>query len=101
MAKSFDDLILPNAFIGFGIGMVDSSMMPTLAYLVDIRHTSIYGSVFALGDIAFCASFVFGNAITDSSVCTVALFFSSLSLSLTFMKPSTFFSSCYSNLSRG
>merc|ERR1712037_1050511 len=29
-------LIIPMAALGFGIGMVDSSMMPQLGYLVDI-----------------------------------------------------------------
>lgn len=41
--------------------MVDSSMMPMLGYLVDIRHTSVYGSVYAIGDVAFCAAFVIGD----------------------------------------
>lgn len=43
------------------MGMVDSTMMPMLGYLVDIRHTSVYGSVYAIGDVAFCASFAFGE----------------------------------------
>lgn len=43
------------------MGMVDSTMMPMLGYLVDIRHTSVYGSVYAIGDVAFCASFAFGK----------------------------------------
>ena len=38
--------------------MVDSSKMPMLGYLVDIRHTSVYGSVYAIGDVAFCVGFV-------------------------------------------
>lgn len=42
-------------------GMVDSSMMPMLGYLVDIRHTSIYGSVYAIGDVAFCLGFAVGK----------------------------------------
>lgn len=42
------------------LGMVDSSMMPMLGYLVDIRHTSVYGGVYAIGDLAFCAGFVAG-----------------------------------------
>lgn len=42
--------------------MVDSSMMPMLGYLVDIRHTSVYGSVYAIGDVAFCAGFVIGES---------------------------------------
>lgn len=44
------------------MGMVDSTMMPMLGYLVDIRHTSVYGSVYAIGDVAFCASFAFGKS---------------------------------------
>jgi hypothetical protein len=34
--------------------MVDSCMMPELGFLVDIRHSAVYGSVYALGDVAFC-----------------------------------------------
>ncbi|KAI1287358.1 Synaptic vesicular amine transporter [Halotydeus destructor] len=63
-ANSVNDLILPNAVIGLGMGMVDSTMMPTLAYLVDIRHNSVYGTVYALGDIAFCVSFVLGPLLS-------------------------------------
>ena len=36
------------AALGFGIGMVDSSMMPQLGYLVDIRHGNVYGNIFFL-----------------------------------------------------
>lgn len=41
--------------------MVDSSMMPMLGYLVDIRHTSVYGCVYAIADIAFCLGFILGK----------------------------------------
>ncbi|UYV68361.1 SLC18A1 [Cordylochernes scorpioides] len=51
-------LIVPNAAIGFAIGMVDSSMMPLLGNLVDLRYTSAYGNVYAIGDVSFCVSFV-------------------------------------------
>jgi len=54
--------------IGFAIGMVDSSMMPMLGYLVDIRHTSIYGSVYAIGDVAFCLGFTIGPALSGTLV---------------------------------
>lgn len=43
--------------------MVDSCMMPELGYLVDIRHSAIYGSVYALGDVAFCLGFAVGPAL--------------------------------------
>lgn len=40
--------------------MVDSSMMPIMGYLVDLRHTSVYGSVYAIADVAFCMGFAIG-----------------------------------------
>lgn len=54
--------------LGFGIGMVDSSMMPQLGYLVDIRHAAVYGGVYAIGDIAFCMGFAVGPALSGSLV---------------------------------
>lgn len=62
-ATSMYHLILPNAGLGFAIGMVDSCMMPELGYLVDIRHSAVYGSVYALGDVAFCLGFAIGPAL--------------------------------------
>ncbi|XP_035235087.1 chromaffin granule amine transporter [Anguilla anguilla] len=59
-AKSIYGLIGPNGGLGFAIGMVDSSMMPIMAYLVDIRHASVYGSVYAIADVAFCMGFAIG-----------------------------------------
>ncbi|KAG9510029.1 Synaptic vesicular amine transporter [Fragariocoptes setiger] len=67
-ARSLDDLIVPNGAIGFAMGMVDSTMMPMLGYLVDIRHTSVYGSVYAIGDVAFCAAFAIGPALSGTLV---------------------------------
>ena len=53
-------LIMPMAGLGFGIGMVDSSMMPELGNICDIRHSNVYGGVYAIGDIAFCLGFAIG-----------------------------------------
>ena len=61
MATSIYGLIIPNGILGFAIGMVDSSMMPTMGYLVDIRHSSVYGSVYAIADVAFCLGFAVGK----------------------------------------
>ncbi|KAI2654321.1 Synaptic vesicular amine transporter [Labeo rohita] len=44
LAKDIYGLIVPNFGVGFAIGMVDSSMMPIMGYLVDLRHVSVYGS---------------------------------------------------------
>ncbi|XP_040897605.1 chromaffin granule amine transporter isoform X2 [Toxotes jaculatrix] len=59
-ATSIYGLIGPNGGLGFAIGMVDSSMMAIMGYLVDIRHTSVYGSVYAIADVALCMGFAIG-----------------------------------------
>ncbi|XP_053731211.1 synaptic vesicular amine transporter [Synchiropus splendidus] len=65
-AKSIYGLILPNFGVGFAIGMVDSSMMPIMGYLVDLRHVSVYGSVYAIADVAFCMGYAIGPSIGGS-----------------------------------
>uniref|UniRef100_A0A672RDH4 Solute carrier family 18 member A1 n=1 Tax=Sinocyclocheilus grahami TaxID=75366 RepID=A0A672RDH4_SINGR len=59
-AKDIYGLIGPNGGLGFAIGMVDSSMMAIMGYLVDIRHMSVYGSVYAIADVALCMGFAVG-----------------------------------------
>ncbi|KAI7798235.1 chromaffin granule amine transporter [Triplophysa rosa] len=59
-AKNIYGLIGPNGGLGFAIGMVDSSMMAIMGYLVDIRHASVYGSVYAIADVALCMGFAVG-----------------------------------------
>ncbi|XP_062714853.1 synaptic vesicular amine transporter isoform X2 [Aedes albopictus] len=71
MATSIQHLIIPNAGLGFAIGMVDSCMMPELGYLVDIRHSAVYGSVYAIGDVAFCLGFAIGPALSGTLVNTI------------------------------
>ncbi|XP_044298968.1 chromaffin granule amine transporter [Varanus komodoensis] len=60
LAHNIYGLIGPNSGVGFALGMVDSSMMPIMGYLVDLRHTSVYGSVYAIADVAFCMGFAIG-----------------------------------------
>ncbi|XP_039091580.1 chromaffin granule amine transporter isoform X2 [Hyaena hyaena] len=60
LAHNIFGLIGPNAGLGFSIGMVDSSIMPIMGHLVDLRHTSVYGSVYAIADVAFCMGFAIG-----------------------------------------
>lgn len=31
-----------------------------MGYLVDLRHTSVYGNVYAIADVAFCMGFAIG-----------------------------------------
>ncbi|XP_006815467.1 synaptic vesicular amine transporter-like [Saccoglossus kowalevskii] len=70
-ASNINELIAPCFFLGFAIGMVDSSMMPTMGYLVDLRHVSVYGSVYAIADVAFCLGFALGPALSGEIVKTV------------------------------
>uniref|UniRef100_A0A8D1T864 Major facilitator superfamily (MFS) profile domain-containing protein n=1 Tax=Sus scrofa TaxID=9823 RepID=A0A8D1T864_PIG len=60
LAHNIFGLIGPNAGLGFSIGMVDSSMMPIMGHLVDLRHAPVYGSVYAIADVAFCMGFAIG-----------------------------------------
>eukprot|EP00058_Branchiostoma_floridae_P002643 XP_002588131.1 hypothetical protein BRAFLDRAFT_87653 [Branchiostoma floridae] len=62
-ARSFHGLIPPNAVLGLAIGVVDSSLMPIMGYLVDRRHVSVYGSVYAIADVANCVGFAIGPAV--------------------------------------
>ncbi|XP_075300633.1 chromaffin granule amine transporter [Opisthocomus hoazin] len=68
LAKDLYGLIGPNGGLGFAIGMVDSSMMPIMGYLVDLRHTSVYGNVYAIADIAFCMGFAIGPSTAGAIV---------------------------------
>lgn len=36
-------------------------MMPIMGYLVDLRHVSVYGSVYAIADVAFCMGYAIGE----------------------------------------
>uniref|UniRef100_A0A8C6D9S8 Solute carrier family 18 member A1 n=1 Tax=Moschus moschiferus TaxID=68415 RepID=A0A8C6D9S8_MOSMO len=60
LAHDIFGLIGPNAGLGISIGMVDSSMMPIMGHLVDLRHAPVYGSVYAIADVAFCMGFAIG-----------------------------------------
>ncbi|NWV05350.1 VMAT1 protein, partial [Ptilonorhynchus violaceus] len=68
LATTIYGLIGPNAGLGFAIGMVDSSMMPLMAYLVDLRHASVYGTVYAIADVAFCMGFAIGPSMAGAIV---------------------------------
>lgn len=54
-------LLTHSILFALATGMVDSSMMPIMGHLVDLRHTSVYGSVYAIADVAFCVGFAIGT----------------------------------------
>ncbi|CAF2421123.1 unnamed protein product [Rotaria sp. Silwood2] len=66
--KNFGTLMIPISGICFGIALVDTALLPTLAYLVDVRHTSVYGSVYAIADISYSLAYAMGPILAGSIV---------------------------------
>lgn len=68
--KSVSLLIIPLSTICFGIALIDTSLLPLLGYLVDTRHVSVYGSVYAIADISYSLAYAFGPIIAGGVVHT-------------------------------
>ncbi|XP_076825534.1 putative vesicular acetylcholine transporter-B isoform X2 [Clavelina lepadiformis] len=66
--KSFVMLMLPLAVLCFGIALIDTALLPTLAFLVDVRHTSVYGSVYAIADISYSVAYSLGPILAGQTV---------------------------------
>ncbi|KAJ3610567.1 hypothetical protein NHX12_022659 [Muraenolepis orangiensis] len=66
--KTFGQLMLPLCGICFGIALVDTALLPTLAFLVDVRHVSVYGSVYAIADISYCVAYAMGPIVAGQIV---------------------------------
>lgn len=56
-------LVIPLSFVCFGIALIDTSLLPMLGHLVDTRHVSVYGSVYAIADISYSLAYAFGPII--------------------------------------
>ena len=48
-------------FTGFISGVTDAAIMPLLALLIDQRHVSTYGSVYAIVQLAVCLAYSLGK----------------------------------------
>ncbi|XP_049925252.1 synaptic vesicular amine transporter-like [Epinephelus moara] len=70
-SKNIYHLLVLNAFVGFSVGTVDSSVMPLMGYLVDLRYVPVYGAVYAIADVAICIGFCIGPAIAGPIVSSV------------------------------
>ncbi|CDQ90869.1 unnamed protein product [Oncorhynchus mykiss] len=66
--KTFGQLMGPLCGICFGIALVDTALLPTLAFLVDVRHVSVYGSVYAIADISYCVAYALGPVVAGQIV---------------------------------
>ena len=68
---NYGAVIIPLMIDCFGIALVDTAILPTLAYLVDIRHTSVYGSVYAIADISYSLAYAFGPIVAGGIVASI------------------------------
>ncbi|CAG0898676.1 unnamed protein product, partial [Cyprideis torosa] len=62
LATSMWHLVLPHFGLGLGIGVVDASLMPMLAYLMELRHSAKYGAVYAIAQTGVCSAYFLGKA---------------------------------------
>lgn len=66
--RSFAPLVVSLCGLCFGIALVDTALLPTLAFLVDVRHVSVYGSVYAIADISYCVAYALGPVVAGHIV---------------------------------
>lgn len=66
--KTFGQLMVPLCGICFGIALVDTALLPTLGFLVDVRHVSVYGSVYAIADISYSVAYAMGPIVAGQIV---------------------------------
>ena len=69
--QNFGEVIIPLMIDCFGIALVDTAVLPTLAHLVDIRHVSVYGSVYAIADISYSLAYAFGPIVAGGIVSSI------------------------------
>ena len=55
--------MLPICVICFGIALIDTALLPMLGFIVDKKYVSVYGSVYAIADISYCAAYAVGPVI--------------------------------------
>lgn len=67
-STSYKMLMLPICVICFGIALIDTALLPTLGYLVDVRYVSVYGSIYAIADISYSLAYAIGPIIAGGVV---------------------------------
>ncbi|XP_061402116.1 vesicular acetylcholine transporter-like [Musca vetustissima] len=66
--SSYKMLMIPICVICFGIALIDTALLPTLGYLVDVRYVSVYGSIYAIADISYSIAYAVGPIIAGGVV---------------------------------
>lgn len=67
-STSYQMLMIPICGICFGIALIDTALLPTLGYLVDVRYVSVYGSIYAIADISYSFAYAVGPIIAGGIV---------------------------------
>lgn len=70
-STSYQMLMIPICIICFGIALIDTALLPTLGYLVDVRYVSVYGSIYAIADISYSLAYAVGPIIAGGVVDTI------------------------------
>lgn len=65
---SYIMLMIPICVICFGIALIDTALLPTLGYIVDVRYVSVYGSIYAIADISYSIAYAVGPIIAGGIV---------------------------------
>lgn len=68
LSPSYIFLMIPICGICFGIALIDTALLPTLGYLVDVRYVSVYGSIYAIADISYSVAYAIGPIIAGGIV---------------------------------
>lgn len=67
-STSYKVLMIPICIICFGIALVDTAILPTLGYIVDVRYVSVYGSIYAIADISYSLAYAIGPIVAGEVV---------------------------------
>ncbi|XP_058789574.1 vesicular acetylcholine transporter isoform X3 [Phymastichus coffea] len=81
-STSYKFLMIPICGICFGIALIDTALLPTLGYLVDVRYISVYGSIYAIADISYSLAYAIGPIIAGGVV--EAIGFTALNIGIAF-----------------
>lgn len=81
-SSSYKVLMIPLCGICFGIALIDTALLPTLGYLVDVRYVSVYGSIYAIADISYSLAYAVGPIIAGGVV--EAIGFTALNVGIAF-----------------
>ncbi|XP_014603388.1 PREDICTED: vesicular acetylcholine transporter [Polistes canadensis] len=81
-SSSYKALMIPICGICFGIALIDTALLPTLGYLVDVRYVSVYGSIYAIADISYSVAYAVGPIIAGGVV--EAIGFTALNIGIAF-----------------